>query len=320
MFQPGHSLLRAAFVFTAAAALIAGCGRGLPPSPAAVPLAPPTLAQPGPSPSATRTPLPTQTNTPPPPPTLTPTPTASSTPTPAPSPTWAAVPAGPVTVPVLLYHHISKIESASPYYLTPAVFEEQMRSLRAWGYTTIPVAAMVAVIKNGGTLPPRPVIITFDDGNVDVYNIAFPIMQKYGFTGTFYVISHAITGYPQVNPAMLKELIAAGWEIGSHGMTHADLKTAKNGALNEMRKSKQELEDALGVKITSFAYPYGSADRYIIQLAARAGYDSGAGLGPGFLHTPEDVYYFTRIIVENGTDLQAFASRLPWFGPPPAGP
>lgn len=146
------------------------------------------------TPTATETPQPTQT----------PLPTHTLT------PTWAYSPAGSATVPILLYHHIANPENPSRYHVSPEIFEEQMTWLFDHGYTAIPITLLVNAIKEGAELPAKPVVITFDDGDLDVYENAFPIMQKYGFSGVFYIITDWIDAKNMVTKAQLDEMIASG--------------------------------------------------------------------------------------------------------------
>lgn len=169
-----------------------GCG-GLtfvsPLVPAAVIEATQTLS---PLPSQTETVTATQTFIPTQTPTVSPSPTFTDTSTLIPEPQWYQQGPGEVVVPILLYHHIDQSPSDNFYYLSPVEFQKQMYLLREWGYTTISVELLVTAIKEGAVLPPKPVILTFDDGTISTFTNALPIMQKYNFTGTSYVVYNYI--------------------------------------------------------------------------------------------------------------------------------
>ncbi len=157
-------------------------------------------------------------------PTITLTPSPTSTATPTITPTWIKHPKGkPIFAPILLYHHIRDIEKPGRYDVSPATFETQLQYLKQWGYTSITIGQLVDALKYSDPLPEKPVIITFDDGALDVYQNAFPIMQKLGFVGTFYIVSNRLRAIDFVNVTQLREMIAAGWEIGSHSHSHKDL-------------------------------------------------------------------------------------------------
>lgn len=98
---------------------------------------------------------------------------------------------GIITVPILLYHHISETIDTQ-YNVHPDRFAEQMKWLYDRGYSTISVGDLAHVIRDGGTLHARPVILTFDDGYRDVYENAYPILQQYGFFATFYIIGETV--------------------------------------------------------------------------------------------------------------------------------
>ena len=147
-------------------------------------------ASPLPSPTqiATVTPILFPTNTSTLPPSETPLPTLTLTSTPTLEPQWYLQGPGEVIVPILLYHHVAILQNENIYYVLPDAFERQMNLLHEWGYTTISVELMIRAIKQGAELPPKPIILTFDDGSETIYTNALPIMQKYNFTGTVYLV------------------------------------------------------------------------------------------------------------------------------------
>jgi peptidoglycan/xylan/chitin deacetylase (PgdA/CDA1 family) len=218
-----------------------------------------------------------------------------------------------VTVPILLYHRITDERAAdSRYSVSIENFFQQMEELNYWGYSTISVEQLVDHISKGHTLPPRPVVISFDDGYLDVYNNAFPIMEKYGFTGTVYVVANRLNAEGFLQEEDLKTLLDQGWEIGSHGMTHTEL--TQNHALvrQEILQSRLDLEKALGIKVSSFAYPFGSVDGYISNKVFDYGYRAAVGVGHLVVHSFGTVYNLSRREVQGDADLEAFGDLLPW--------
>lgn len=256
----------------------------------------------------------TPTTTPPPSATPEPsaTPTQTFTPSPSPTPTWAYSPAGEITAPILLYHHIAEYKNPNRYYVPPATFAEQMRWLYENGYTAITLTQLTDVIRRGGDLPARPVVITFDDGDADVYQNAFPIMRQYGFVGVFYLVANRMNGQDVVPNDALREMVAAGWEMGSHSNSHVDLTEDHDLLPVEVFGSKKALEDALGVAIQSFAYPFGAIDPSVANAVANAGYTSAVGLGISTRHGMNSLYYLSRMEVRAEYDLAEFAALLPW--------
>ncbi len=243
-------------------------------------------------------------------PTTTSTPTQlppTSTPTETPTPTWVFNEAGRVNAPILLYHHVENEVSSSRYKVSIPVFETQMAALDEMGYTAITMSLFLEALFDGRELPEKPVVITFDDGHESIYNNAFPIMQKYSFPGVFYIVANRIHDVPEfVNVAELKEMIAAGWEVGSHGYTHSDLTKNHSIAVKEVGESKYDLEAALATPILTFAYPFGRIDPFTAQKVSDYGYRAGMGLGTAKTHTWSTWLYLDRIEVYGEYTLEDF--------------
>ena len=265
------------------------------------------------------TPTKTITLTPVPPTPISPTNTPLPPPTPTltPTPVWVFQ-SGTITCPILLYHRISEPplpnSMAARYYISPADFEWQMQALEDWGYTTIPVSLLVEAITRGAPLPPRPVVISFDDGDVSVSENAYPIMQEYGFTGILYLVGNYIGTPGYMDTDQIQILYHNGWEIGSHGMTHPHLPDVHDQLFSEGAQSKILLAKEIGASVQSFAYPFGEIDPFVVSKIAEYGYLAAVGLGTQYDHRLDTLYYLSRIEVRNGTDLAAFAALLPWSG------
>jgi peptidoglycan/xylan/chitin deacetylase (PgdA/CDA1 family) len=264
------------------------------------------------TPDPTLPPTATKTLTPSPTPTSTPTSTPSITPT----PTWAWHSPGEVIAPILLYHHVDYDHTSERYNVHPERFAEQMEALTEWGYTAITITELIEAITDGGELPPRPIVITFDDGHLSVYKNAFPIMQEYGFPGVTYVVANWLKAKDFTGVEELTEMIEAGWEVGSHSFTHVDISKDTSLVNYEALQSKQALEDALPERINTFAYPFGTYKTLIGDRVFRYGYLGGMGLGHGWTHNEYSLYYMKRIEVNGGFDLETFAGLLPWAEPP----
>lgn len=222
------------------------------------------------------------------------------------------VSAGRVSVPVLLYHHVSDIGDTR-YSLRVADFRAQMKYLHDNGYQTISITHLAETVRSGGRLPEKPVVLTFDDGYLDIYENVFPILQEYGFYGVVYIITSTLEeekSYGYMQAAQLKELLTASWEVGSHSVTHTDLNKTKLGAGNEMRKSKEILEARLGAPVRSFSYPFGIANADLKALAQTSGYDSAVGLNIFVIHSPKSLYYLSRREVYRSRPITEFHSLL----------
>jgi peptidoglycan/xylan/chitin deacetylase (PgdA/CDA1 family) len=254
--------------------------------------------------------LPTATETPKP--TVTPDPTLTPTPNITPPPQWIYHEAGKVTIPILLYHHIAEIEPGNRYYVSPRAFAEQMAWLWSNGYTTIPISTVVQAIMTGADLPEKPVVITFDDGDEDVFTNAFPIMDAYGFKGTIYLIAGRMNGRDVISNESVLQLINAGWEIGSHSYTHIDLSKNHDALPYEVVSSRDVLQQTFQVPVNTFAYPFGAIDPSVVNAVANNRYLGAVGLGILSNHDLSTLYYLSRLEVQSDYDLEKFSNLLPW--------
>jgi peptidoglycan/xylan/chitin deacetylase (PgdA/CDA1 family) len=220
-----------------------------------------------------------------------------------------------VVVPILLYHRIGVSPVDSQYYVTPEKFEYQMKLLRDWEYTVIPIELLVRAIKEGASLPPRPVIITFDDGDISVYETAFPIMQKYGLTGVAYIVGNYMNTDGYMTAEQIKKLAAAGWEIGSHGRSHRDL-TRLDPVIQrvEIVDAREELQEATGASVDTFAYPFGFMGESAGSYVHAAGYVAAMGLGFTSDQGKSNLFWLQRRDVKGTYDIKQFAGFLPWQG------
>lgn len=240
------------------------------------------------------------------------TPTVSDTP--AATPTWVWNPPGSVVAPILLYHHVAWTNPPNRYYVSPADFEDQMSRLQAWGYTPIPLSLLVEAMMNGAELPPHPVVITFDDGYLDVYKNAFPIMQRFGFPGVAYIIVDQLEIKGYLHADHLEEMLTADWEIGSHTLSHSDLRQENLDLRAEISGSRQTLEEVISASVKTFSFPYGVTSPLATYVVKDSGYESAVGLGGMYTHADKTPFYLSRIEVQGDFDLQTFASLLPWAG------
>jgi peptidoglycan/xylan/chitin deacetylase (PgdA/CDA1 family) len=191
-----------------------------------------------------------------------------------------------------------------------------MQALHDWGYTAITPTQLVTAITLGGELPAKPVVITFDDGDLSVYTQAFPIMKKLGFVGATYLVGNYLNAENFMTTEMVKELAANGWETGAHSMSHLDLTTDHDRLGRETRGVRALLQSELGVPITTFAYPFGAIDPEAASAVGKAGYLGAMGLGIGYEHNIYDLYYLVRTEVRAGTSIEQLGQMLPYPGKP----
>ncbi len=228
---------------------------------------------------------------------------------------------GEILVPILMYHFVGREtlerngRSVSRFNVTAADFEAQLLLLKQLGYHSVTVSEIAAALEGKATLPQRPVAITFDDGWREQYDVAFPLLQRYGMRATFFIPTSFI-GYPRfMTWEELAELRDAGMEIASHGRKHVNLTDADDPeAWREIARSREVLEEKLGVSAVSFAYPYGGYRKGLPAMLERAGYRVAVGIGATPVQRVEARYYLRRIEVRAQDTLAVFLSRLPWRG------
>lgn len=187
-------------------------------------------------------------------------------------------------VPILAYHMVNDLDEV--YSITPAKFEEHMAYLVNEGYTAISLAQLVSAWSGGPPLPAKPVIITFDDGYRDNYEIALPIMAKHGMKGTVFVIASHVGEHNYMTWEQIKAMQSQGTEIGSHTFSHVALSEVEPEAqVQEIQQSKHVLEDALGTPVAFLAYPYGKFSPALFSVLQQSGYQ-GACTGKAGLNKP----------------------------------
>jgi peptidoglycan/xylan/chitin deacetylase (PgdA/CDA1 family) len=217
-----------------------------------------------------------------------------------------------------MYHHVADSSTDTLYYVPPARFDDELKLLHNWGYTTITTSMLVNAINKGTSLPPRPILITFDDANEDNYVNAFPIMKKYGFTGVLYLPFNYIDTPDHLSVDQIKEMTSAGWEVGSHSISHFMLSGMDMPHMRaEIVGSKQKLEALLGVPILTFAYPFGNFDSAAVDYVKFAGYIAAMGAtGFHWNQGSGNLYVLQRSEIRGSEDAKTFLRFLAWQGDP----
>ena len=176
-------------------------------------------------------------------------------------------------IPVLNYHQINN-KAHNLLTLSAEEFDAQMAYLHDCGYTTISPDQLIDHLQYGADLPPNPILITFDDGYEDNYREAYPILQKYNFTATIFLITDFVSNNNRyVTWSQVKEMQENGFSFGSHTLSHVFLANASDDDIrSELTKSREAMEWRLNQKIQYLAYPGGAYDQRVINLVRQAGY------------------------------------------------
>ena len=218
-------------------------------------------------------------------------------------------------VPVLNYHQIEE-KDGNPLTLWPDQFEAQMAYLSSEGYTTITIDEMMDAFENGTPLPEKPVIITFDDGYADNYEYAYPILKKYGFKATIFLIYDFTNTYPNyLTWDQIAEMKESGLiRFESHTMTHANLAelTSTDELRHEIADSHELLSEKLGYDMHYIAYPGGRVNEEIEEITRATGYRGAFTVHYGLSTPTEGRYQMDRIPIfgANMHTLTRFKLRL----------
>ncbi len=225
-----------------------------------------------------------------------------------------------IAAPVLMYHYISTPPEDADVYrqdlsVTPEDFRAQMAYLAAGGYTPVSLYDLNMALRWGTPLPPRPVVLTFDDGYRDFYENAFPILQEFGFRATVFVITARLdAGDPAyLTWAQTRELAAAGIDIGSHTKDHPSLVGRDLEFLHyQIKGSLESLEAHLGRPVHLFCYPAGRWDEATLAVLPEYGVWLAVVTEGGIEHTTDNIHLLRRVRVSGDTDLETFAALLRW--------
>ena len=218
-------------------------------------------------------------------------------------------------IPVLNYHQVEP-KDGNPLTLWPEQFEAQMEYLAAEGYTTITIDEMMDALENGSSLPEKSVIITFDDGYADNYEYAYPILKKYGFKATIFLIYDFTNTYPNyLTWDQVAEMKDSGLiHFESHTMTHANLAelTSVDELRHEIADSHDLLSEKIGYDMHYIAYPGGRVNEEIERITSAAGYRGGFTVHYGLSTPAEGRYQMDRIPIfgANMHTLTRFKLRL----------
>lgn len=230
-------------------------------------------------------------------------------------------------VQILMYHRVGhfpgRVKAHGALYCHLPRFRAQMKMFRLLGYSVLSLDDAAAGLRGEIALPPRPLVLTFDDAYVDFLANAAPVLKAHGYPATVYAVSGLIgttsswdagvgpEPAPLMNAAQLREVQDLGFTIGSHSKRHLRLAQQDDACIAaETRDSKTALEDLLGRRVDHFCYPYGSHDLRVVQAAAAAGYVTGTTCVRAAATPAEDLLALPRKAVSRGDDVFGVAWKL----------
>ena len=216
-------------------------------------------------------------------------------------------PPGTEPVPILMYHVIAAPPPGAPFpglYVEPAEFAEQMQALKSAGWHAVTLDQVEAYWRRGVPLGAgKPIVLSFDNGYQSQYTQALPVLRRLGWVGDENI---QLTGLPPsqggLGPEEIRGLLAAGWELDTQGISHADLITLDAAQLHyQVAVARQILQQRYRIPVNWFCYPSGDYDPTVIAAVKAAGFTGSTTVVPGWAHPTDDPYRLHRMRVLGGT-------------------
>ncbi|GGD58097.1 polysaccharide deacetylase family protein [Paenibacillus nasutitermitis] len=214
------------------------------------------------------------------------------------------------SIPVLAYHSIAN-HPRNAYVITQADFEEQMAYLHEQHYESINLEQFTKLMKEKKAVAKKLVLITFDDGYANTYSAAFPILRKYGYTATAFVITDWLGGRNFMSWQQAEKLQQAGWDIMPHSRSHPELpRLSEEQQYDEISGSRAAIELKLHSRADIFAYPYGLRSETTLEQLGNAGFTYAFTFDNGLTSSEQDPLSLKRMVVSRGETLFQFSHRL----------
>jgi peptidoglycan/xylan/chitin deacetylase (PgdA/CDA1 family) len=212
-------------------------------------------------------------------------------------------------VPILEYHVLGAAPADAPYpelYVSRPDFHRQMHWLDRHGYQAVTLEAVESAWYDGGTLPAKPVVVSFDDGYRPQFTYALPELRRHGWPGVLNLKAEGSDLYE----SNVKAMIGAGWELAAHTIDHSDLTTLDATALKrETAGAREILRREYGVPVKDFCYPAGRFDPTVIAAVEAAGYTTATTEIPGYANR-EAPYELARFEILGSSGVAGMAADL----------
>lgn len=220
---------------------------------------------------------------------------------------------------ILTYHQIGR-EAYSDYpslYVSARNFLLHMRVLKLLGYSSFYVYELIDYWKKGKPLPPRSFVVTFDDGFRGVYEFAYPILCRYNFKATVFIIAKTlteifpVTSFPFLTLEQIKEMMSNRIRIGSHASSHEKLSIlSPQDALSEILESKFIIQQVLNTNVYSFSYPHNIYNQFIMSEVKEAGYVCACTTRLSRYNSLKNLFELNRISMPNIGNIWQLLYRL----------
>ncbi|MBI4040171.1 polysaccharide deacetylase family protein [Candidatus Daviesbacteria bacterium] len=220
-----------------------------------------------------------------------------------------------LSVPILMYHYIGNNPNPKDYArntlsVAPDKFETQMQYLASHGYTPISLDTLYGIYNGQVAALPKPIVLTFDDGYIDFYTTAWPILSRFGFHAVSFIPTGLMNQGYYMSWAMIRQIAASGLvTFEGHSISHSSLTGLNNDRLiAELKDSKNMLQSQTGYPVNFVAYPNGATNGYVQSVARRLGYVGG--LGTWYSKASGPSMNLPRIRITGQMSLTDFASRI----------
>jgi len=223
-----------------------------------------------------------------------------------------------IDVPILMYHYVGDLpEDADEYRVNLTISTERFRAhleyLQSTEYTPISLYDLHSALIIGTQLPPRPIILTFDDGYANHFDNAFPILQDYGFTGTFFVITDRAdnTDPAHLNWTQIQQMAVAGMDIESHTKSHPDLRNRDFDFLVfQVLGSIESINAHIDEETRMFSYPAGRYDQTTLTVLQTMPIARAVTTQLGRLHTTDNHLEMTRLRISGNMSVAGLMQLL----------
>jgi peptidoglycan/xylan/chitin deacetylase (PgdA/CDA1 family) len=212
-----------------------------------------------------------------------------------------------------MYHVIADAPPGVAFpdlFVRPADFAAQMNWLAAHGFRAVTLHQVYEYWLRGTALPTQPIVLSFDDGYLGQHTKAMPVLRKLHWPGVLNLKVNALKSRYTLPAWRVRQMLAAGWELDAHTITHPDLTHVGDAQLwNEVHGSRVELQRMFHVPVDFFCYPSGRYNAHVVAAVRRAGYLGATTTNYG-LARPQDLYTLGRIRINGSDRVNGFARKL----------
>lgn len=215
------------------------------------------------------------------------------------------------SIPVLMYHSIM-YEKGNELRMPKEQFHEQMKYLKDNGYTTLSFDELYEFLANNKPIPEKSIVITLDDGYVDNYTNAYPVLKEFGFKAAVFDITGTVDSESSyLTSVQMKEMEANGIQIEGHTVHHDELnKLPYDSQLKTLKDSKQFLNNCLNKETKYLAYPFGKYNDSTIKAAKEAGYKMAFTTEGGWANKSNGIMTIKRVYISSAASMDEFKYRI----------